>query len=72
LAQRFAEGFAYTVNRKSAPCTLSCWKTGDMKRMCLDQHPLKVELAQQLFQHCPLVVLTGGVAGLADRHTQGC
>jgi len=42
-----------------------------MERTCLDQHPLQVELAQQLFQHCPLVVLTGGVAGLADRYTQG-
>lgn len=37
----------------------------------LDQHPLQVELAQQLFQHRPLVVLTGGVAGMGDRHTQG-
>ncbi|MCT0213477.1 MULTISPECIES: hypothetical protein [Synechococcales] len=32
----------------------------------LDQHPLQVKLAQQPFQHRPLVVLTGGVAGLAD------
>ncbi|QNI89520.1 hypothetical protein SynROS8604_02904 [Synechococcus sp. ROS8604] len=42
-----------------------------MERICLDQYPLQVELAQQLFQHCQLVVRANGVAGLRDRHTQG-
>jgi hypothetical protein len=38
----------------------------------LDQHALKIQLAEQLLEHGPLVVLAGGVAGLADRHAQGC
>ena len=42
-----------------------------MERVCLDQHTLKIELAEELPQHRPLVVFAGGVAGLADGHTQG-
>jgi hypothetical protein len=42
-------------------------------RQCirLDQHALQIELPKALPQHRPLVGLTGGVAGLADRHDQG-
>jgi hypothetical protein len=35
-----------------------------MERVRLDQHALKIQLAKELSQHCPLMVLTGGVAGL--------
>jgi hypothetical protein len=38
----------------------------------LDQNALKIQLTEEGFEHRPLVVLAGGVAGLADRHTQGC
>jgi len=38
--------------------------------MRLDQHPLQIQLAEQRFEHCPLMVFAGGVAGLADRHAQ--
>ena len=41
-----------------------------MARVRLDQHALQIQLAKELPQHRPLVVLTSGVAGLADRHTQ--
>lgn len=34
----------------------------------LDQHALEIELTEQLLERCPLAVLAGGVAGLADRH----
>ena len=40
-----------------------------MQRVRLDQHALQIQLAKDLPQHPPLVVLTGGVADLADRHT---
>ena len=36
-----------------------------------DQDTLVIQLAEQLPQHWPLVLTGGGVAGLADRHTQG-
>ncbi len=42
-----------------------------MERVRLDQHALEIQLAEQLPEHRPLVVFAGGVAGLADRHTQG-
>jgi len=42
-----------------------------MERVRLDQHTFAIQLAKQLPQHCPLVVLTGGVAGLTDRHAKG-
>ena len=35
-----------------------------MERVRLDQHALQIQFAEQLPQHCPLVVLAGGVAGL--------
>ena len=43
-----------------------------MERVRLDQNALQIQLAEQLPQHRSLVVLTGGVAGLTDRHAQGC
>jgi len=36
-----------------------------MECICLDQHTVKIELAEQLFEHCSLVVLARGIAGLA-------
>jgi hypothetical protein len=36
-----------------------------MERVCLDQHALEIQLAEQLPQHRPLVVAAGGVASLA-------
>jgi hypothetical protein len=42
-----------------------------MQGICLNQHALEIQLAKQLFEHGPLVVLAGGVAGLADCHPQG-
>jgi hypothetical protein len=41
-----------------------------MERIRLDEHALKIQLAEQLPQHRPLVVFAGGVASLADRHTE--
>ncbi len=43
-----------------------------MQGIRLDQHTLQIQLAKELPQHHLLVVLTGGVAGLTDRHAQGC
>jgi len=43
-----------------------------MERVRLEQHALQIHLAKELPQHLPLVVLTSGVAGLADRHAQAC
>jgi hypothetical protein len=43
-----------------------------VERICLDQHAREIQLAEKLFEHRPLVVLAGGVAGLADRHAQSC
>ena len=42
-----------------------------MERVRLDEHAAQIQLAEQLPQHRPLVVLAGGVAGLADGHTEG-
>ena len=36
-----------------------------MKRIRLDQHALKIQLTEELFEHSPLMVFAGGVAGLA-------
>ena len=36
-----------------------------MERVRLDEHATKIQLAEQLPQHRPLVVFAGGVAGLA-------
>jgi len=41
-----------------------------VERIRLDQHTVKNELAEQLFEHRPLMVFAGGVASLADRRTQ--
>ena len=35
-------------------------------------HSFQIHHAKALPHHRPLVVLTGGVAGLIDRHAQGC
>ena len=43
-----------------------------VESICLDQNVLEIKLAEQGFEHRPLVVLAGGVAGLADRHAQVC
>ena len=42
-----------------------------MERVGLDQHTVQVKFAEQLPEHRPLVVHTGGIAGLADGHSQG-
>lgn len=36
-----------------------------VERVSLDENTLKIQLAEQLPEHCPLVVFAGGVAGLA-------
>ena len=36
----------------------------------LDEQALQIQLAQQLFEHSPLIFFPGGIAGLADRQTQ--
>jgi hypothetical protein len=41
-----------------------------VQRICLDQHPLQIELAHQLLEDRPLVVLAGGLADLTDRNAQ--
>jgi hypothetical protein len=43
-----------------------------MQGIRLYQHALQIQLAEEVPQHGPLMVLAGGVAGLADRHAQGC
>jgi len=35
-----------------------------VERIRLDQHTVKIELAEQLFEHCPLMVFAGGVASV--------
>ena len=42
-----------------------------MERVRLDENTLQIQLTEQLPQHRPLVVFAGGVAGLADGHTEG-
>ena len=41
-----------------------------MERVRLDQHALQIQLTEQQPQHGPLLVFTGGVAGLADVYAQ--
>jgi len=41
-----------------------------MECVCLDENALEIQLAEQLPEHRPLVVVAGGVTGLADRHAQ--
>ncbi len=41
-----------------------------MQGIRLDEQALEIQLAQQLFEHSPLMVFPGGIAGLADRQTQ--
>ncbi len=43
-----------------------------MQSIRLDQHALKMQFPQQLLEHGTLVILACVVAGLSDRHTQGC
>lgn len=42
-----------------------------MERVRLDQHDLQIQLAEQLAQNGPLVVLACGIAGLADLRWTG-
>ena len=42
-----------------------------MQGIRLNEYALKIQLAKELPQHRPFVVLPGGVAGLTDGHTQG-
>jgi hypothetical protein len=42
-----------------------------VERAGLEQHTVQIKLAEQLPEHRPLVVLIGGIAGLADSHSQG-
>ena len=42
-----------------------------MQSIGLDEDTLQLQLGEQLPQLRPLVVCAGGVAGLADRHTDG-
>ncbi|MCS5697519.1 hypothetical protein NZK32_00460 [Cyanobium sp. FGCU-52] len=42
-----------------------------MEGIRLDQHTLEIQLAEQLPEHRLLMVFSGGVTGLADRHAQG-
>lgn len=42
-----------------------------MQGIRLDQHALKFQLAEQLPQHCPLMIFAGGVSGLTVRHAKG-
>ena len=39
-----------------------------VERIYLDQNALEIKLAEQGFEHRPVVVLADGVSGLADRH----
>ena len=41
-----------------------------MERICLNQNALEIQLAEELFEHRPLVVLAGGYAQSdgAERH----
>jgi hypothetical protein len=41
-----------------------------MEGIRLDQHAAQIQLIEQLPEHSPLVILAGGVAGLAVRHAQ--
>ena len=43
-----------------------------MEGIRLDQHALKIQLTQQLLEDSSFVVGARGVAGLGDRHAQGC
>ncbi len=41
-----------------------------MERIRLNQHTTQIQLPEELLEHCPLMVLARGVAGLSDRHAQ--
>ena len=41
-----------------------------MEPIRADEHINEIELAEQLFEHRQLMVLSGGVAGLVDRYAQ--
>jgi hypothetical protein len=42
-----------------------------MECVRLDEHALNIQLAKQLPEHRPLMIVAGGVAGLADRQAEG-
>ena len=43
-----------------------------MEPVGLDQHPFQIHFAKQQFEYGPLVVLSSGVANLADGYAQRC
>jgi len=43
-----------------------------VQRICLDHHAFEIQFSEELFENRPFVVLACGLAGLADRHAQGC
>jgi hypothetical protein len=60
LAHSFGEAFGYTVSRKSAPVPGGVEKRFlGVERIRLDQHTVKIELAEQLFENRPLMVFAG-------------
>jgi len=42
-----------------------------VQRIRLDEHAFQIQRTKLLFDHSTLEILTRGVAGLSDRHTQG-
>jgi hypothetical protein len=42
-----------------------------MQCIRLDQYAFEIQFSAELAQHRPFVGFTGGLAGLADRHTEG-
>ena len=72
FAYSFREAFGYIVKSKLRwlfACSWS-WRKGflGMQGTRLDQHTVEIQHSEELTQNCSLVVLAGGVTGLADRH----
>jgi hypothetical protein len=67
FAHRFAQGFAYTIWRKSAPYSWNCRKKFWVwsASAWISTPSRSGSPAKKLLEHRPLVVITGGVAGLA-------
>jgi hypothetical protein len=42
-----------------------------MEGIRLNQHALQIQLPQQLFENCPLVILARCIEALVDGHAQG-
>lgn len=56
-------------SRPPVPAAAEKWMLGVVS-IGMYENALKIILAEQLPQHRLLIVFAGGVAGLADRHTQ--